>query len=169
MTKQLVFDEQTRKKILSGISQMAGAVKITLCSNGSNVIIDKKFGAPSTMKDGVTVVKEVEIKDPIKNKDLKMGKEVASKKLKSITSGVNSVFVKHDIEMTVDAAVVDLVKTSKKVEDDKIPQITKVPANQDEKFEKIITGSMKLVVKDSKITIEEDKTNGASLKIILHN
>ena len=153
----------------SGISQMPGAVKITLCPNGSNIIINKKFGAPSFMKDGVTVVKEVELKDPFKNTDPQMGKEVASKKLKSTTSGVNSVFVKHDIEMTVDAAVADLVKTSKKVEDDKIPQITKVPANQDEKFEKIITGSMKLVAKDSKITVKEDKTTGVSLKIIFHN
>ena len=79
MAKQLVFDEQARKKILSGVSQLAGAVKITLGPKGRNVIIDKKFGAPSVTKDGVTVAKEVELKDPFENMGAQMVKEVASK------------------------------------------------------------------------------------------
>ena len=79
MAKQLIFDEQARKKILAGVTQLAGAVKITLGPKGRNVIIDKKFGAPSVTKDGVTVAKEVELKDPFENMGAQMVKEVASK------------------------------------------------------------------------------------------
>ena len=145
MAKQLVFDEQARKKILSGVSQLASAVKITLGPKGRNVIIDKKFGAPSVTKDGVTVAKEVELKDPFENMGAQMVKEVASKTsdvagdgtttatilaeaiyregLKSVASGANPVFVKRGIEMAVNTAVTELEKTSKKVEDDEILQM----------------------------------------------
>lgn len=188
MAKQLVFDEQARKKILSGVSQLAGAVKITLGPKGRNVIIDKKFGAPSVTKDGVTVAKEVELKDPFENMGAQMVKEVASKTsdvagdgtttatilaeaiyregLKSVASGANPVFVKRGIEMAVDAAVADLAKTSKKVEGDEIRQVATVSANWDEEIGKIIADAMKRVGKDGTITVEEAKTTETSLDVV---
>ena len=188
MAKQLVFDEQARKKILSGFSQLAGAVKITLGPKGRNVIIDKKFGAPSVTKDGVTVAKEVELKDPFENMGAQMVKEVASKTsdvagdgtttatilaeaiyregLKSVASGANPVFVKRGIEMAVDAAVADLAKTSKKVEGDEIRQVATVSANWDEEIGKIIADAMKRVGKDGTITVEEAKTTETSLDVV---
>lgn len=188
MAKQLVFDEQARKKILSGVSQLASAVKITLGPKGRNVIIDKKFGAPSVTKDGVTVAKEVELKDPFENMGAQMVKEVASKTsdvagdgtttatilaeaiyregLKSVASGANPVFVKRGIEMAVDAAVADLAKTSKKVEGDEIRQVATVSANWDEEIGKIIADAMKRVGKDGTITVEEAKTTETSLDVV---
>lgn len=188
MAKQLVFDEQARKKILSGVSQLAGAVKITLGPKGRNVIIDKKFGAPSVTKDGVTVAKEVELKDPFENMGAQMVKEVASKTsdvagdgtttatilaeaiyregLKSVASGANPVFVKRGIEMAVDAAVAELAKTSKKVEGDEIRQVATVSANWDEEIGKIIADAMKRVGKDGTITVEEAKTTETSLDVV---
>ena len=188
MAKQLVFDEQARKKILSGVSQLAGAVKITLGPKGRNVIIDKKFGAPSVTKDGVTVAKEVELKDQFENMGAQMVKEVASKTsdvagdgtttatilaeaiyregLKSVASGANPVFVKRGIEMAVDAAVADLAKTSKKVEGDEIRQVATVSANWDEEIGKIIADAMKRVGKDGTITVEEAKTTETSLDVV---
>ena len=188
MAKQLVFDEQARKKILSGVSQLAGAVKITLGPKGRNVIIDKKFGAPSVTKDGVTVAKEVELKDPFENMGAQMVKEVASKTsdvagdgtttatilaeaiyregLKSVASGANPVFVIRGIEMAVDAAVAELAKTSKKVEGDEIRQVATVSANWDEEIGKIIADAMKRVGKDGTITVEEAKTTETSLDVV---
>ena len=188
MAKQLVFDEQARKKILSDVSQLAGAVKITLGPKGRNVIIDKKFGAPSVTKDGVTVAKEVELKDPFENMGAQMVKEVASKTsdvagdgtttatilaeaiyregLKSVASGANPVFVKRGIEMAVDAAVAELAKTSKKVEGDEIRQVATVSANWDEEIGKIIADAMKRVGKDGTITVEEAKTTETSLDVV---
>lgn len=188
MAKQLVFDEQARKKILSGVSQLAGTVKITLGPKGRNVIIDKKFGAPSVTKDGVTVAKEVELKDPFENMGAQMVKEVASKTsdvagdgtttatilaeaiyregLKSVASGANPVFVKRGIEMAVDAAVAELAKTSKKVEGDEIRQVATVSANWDEEIGKIIADAMKRVGKDGTITVEEAKTTETSLDVV---
>ena len=188
MAKQLVFDEQARKKILSGVSQLASAVKITLGPKGRNVIIDKKFGAPSVTKDGVTVAKEVELKDPFENMGAQMVKEVASKTsdvagdgtttatilaeaiyregLKSVASGANPVFVKRGIEMAVDAAVAELAKTSKKVEGDEIRQVATVSANWDEEIGKIIADAMKRVGKDGTITVEEAKTTETSLDVV---
>ncbi|MDR1401558.1 MAG: chaperonin GroEL [Puniceicoccales bacterium] len=188
MAKQLIFDEQARKKILSGVSQLAGAVKITLGPKGRNVILDKKFGAPSVTKDGVTVAKEIELKDPFENMGAQMVKEVASKTsdvagdgtttatilaesiyregLKNVAAGANPIFVKRGIDKAVDAAVAELAKTSKKVEGDEIRQVATVSANWDEEIGEIIAEAMKRVGKDGTITVEEAKTIETSLDVV---
>ena len=188
MAKQLIFDEQARKKILSGVCQLAGAVKITLGPKGRNVIIDKKFGAPSVTKDGVTVAKEVELKDPFENMGAQMVKEVASKTsdvagdgtttatilaeaiyregLKNVAAGANPIFVKRGIDKAVDAAVAELAKTSKKVEGDEIRQVATVSANWDEEIGNIIAEAMKRVGKDGTITVEEAKTIETTLDVV---
>lgn len=188
MAKQLMFDEQARKRILAGVSQLASAVKITLGPKGRNVIIDKKFGAPSVTKDGVTVAKEVELKDPFENMGAQMVKEVASKTsdvagdgtttatilaeaiyregLKNIAAGANPVFVKRGIDKAVEVAVAELEKTSKKVEGDEIRQVATVSANWDAEIGGIIADAMKRVGKDGTITVEEAKTMETTLDVV---
>ncbi len=188
MAKQLMFDEQARKRILAGVSQLASAVKITLGPKGRNVIIDKKFGAPSVTKDGVTVAKEVELKDPFENMGAQMVKEVASKTsdvagdgtttatilaeaiyregLKNIAAGANPVFVKRGIDKAVGVAVAELEKTSKKVEGDEIRQVATVSANWDAEIGGIIADAMKRVGKDGTITVEEAKTMETTLDVV---
>lgn len=188
MAKQLIFNEQARKKILSGVSQLADAVKITLGPKGRNVILDKKFGAPSVTKDGVSVAKEVELKDPFENMGAQMVKEVASKTsdaagdgtttatvlaeaiyregLKNVAAGANPIFVKRGIDKAVAAAVAELAKTSKKVEGDEIRQVATVSANWDEEIGGMIAEAMKRVGKDGTITVEESKTMETSLDVV---
>ena len=188
MAKQLMFDEQARKKILAGVTQLASAVKITLGPKGRNVIIDKKFGAPSVTKDGVSVAKEVELKDPFENMGAQMVKEVASKTsdvagdgtttatilaeaiyregLKNIAAGANPVFVKRGIDKAVEVAVAELEKTSKKVEGDEIRQVATVSANWDAEIGGIIADAMKRVGKDGTITVEESKTMETTLDVV---
>lgn len=188
MAKQLMFDEQARKRILAGVTQLASAVKITLGPKGRNVIIDKKFGAPAVTKDGVTVAKEVELKDPFENMGAQMVKEVASKTsdvagdgtttatilaeaiyregLKNIAAGANPVFVKRGIDKAVEVAVAELEKTSKKVEGDEIRQVATVSANWDSEIGGIIADAMKRVGKDGTITVEESKTMETTLDVV---
>jgi chaperonin GroEL len=188
MAKQLIFDEQARKKILSGVAQLANAVKITLGPKGRNVILDKKFGAPAVTKDGVTVAKEIDLKDPFENMGAQMVKEVASKTsdvagdgtttatilaeaiyregLKNVAAGANPIFVKRGIDKAVDVAVVELVKTSKKVEGDEIRQVATVSANWDGEIGEIIAEAMRRVGKDGTITVEEAKTIETSLDVV---
>jgi chaperonin GroEL len=188
MAKQLIFDEQARKKILSGVTQLSGAVKITLGPKGRNVILDKKFGAPTVTKDGVTVAKEIDLKDPFENMGAQMVKEVASKTsdvagdgtttatilaeaiyregLKNVAAGANPIFVKRGIDKAVEAAVSELAKTSKKVEGDEIRQVATVSANWDEEIGGIIAEAMQRVGKDGTITVEEAKTIETSLDVV---
>lgn len=183
-----MFDEQARKRILAGVTQLASAVKITLGPKGRNVIIDKKFGAPAVTKDGVTVAKEVELKDPFENMGAQMVKEVASKTsdvagdgtttatilaeaiyregLKNIAAGANPVFVKRGIDKAVEVAVAELEKTSKKVEGDEIRQVATVSANWDSEIGGIIADAMKRVGKDGTITVEESKTMETTLDVV---
>jgi chaperonin GroEL len=135
--KQLLFDEAARRKILAGVKTLSSAVKVTLGPKGRNVIIDKKFGSPKITKDGVTVAKEIELRDPFENMGAQMVREVASKTadiagdgtttatvlaeaiyregLKSVTAGANPIYLKRGIDKAVEAIVTDLARISKKV------------------------------------------------------
>jgi chaperonin GroEL len=188
MAKQLIFDEQARKSILSGVAQLTQAVKVTLGPKGRNVIIDKKFGAPTITKDGVTVAKEIDLKCPFENMGAQMVREVASKTsdsagdgtttatilaeaiyregLKNVAAGANPIFVKRGIDKAVSVAIDELKKTSKKIEGDEIRQVATVSANWDDEIGQIIAEAMERVGKDGTITVEEAKTIETSLDVV---
>jgi chaperonin GroEL len=153
--KQLIFDETARQKILRGIELLSRAVKVTLGPKGRNVVIDKKFGAPTVTKDGVTVAKEIDLPDPYENMGAQMVREVASKTsdaagdgtttatvlaeaiykegLKNVTAGSNPIFLKRGIDKAVEAAIAELARVSKKVSDrEEIRQVASISANSDE-------------------------------------
>ncbi|MDR0740996.1 MAG: chaperonin GroEL [Puniceicoccales bacterium] len=189
MAKQLIFEEQARKKVLDGVATLAKAVKVTLGPKGRNVLIEKKFGASTVTKDGVTVAKEIELKDPYENIGAQMVKEVASKTsdsagdgtttatilaeaifregLKNVSSGVNPIMLKRGIDKAVEAVVGELARTSKKVEtSEEIRQVATVSANWDDEIGKIIADAMEKVGKDGTITVEEAKTIETSLEVV---
>jgi chaperonin GroEL len=189
MAKQLIFEEQARKKVLDGVATLAKAVKVTLGPKGRNVLIEKKFGASTVTKDGVTVAKEIELKDPYENIGAQMVKEVASKTsdsagdgtttatilaeaifregLKNVSSGVNPIMLKRGIDKSVEAVVAELARTSKKVEtSEEIRQVATVSANWDDEIGKIIADAMEKVGKDGTITVEEAKTIETSLEVV---
>ncbi|MDR1906740.1 MAG: chaperonin GroEL [Puniceicoccales bacterium] len=189
MAKQLIFEEQARKKILDGVATLAKAVKVTLGPKGRNVLIEKKFGASTVTKDGVTVAKEIELKDAYENIGAQMVKEVASKTsdsagdgtttatilaeaifregLKNVSSGVNPIMLKRGIDKAVEAVVAELARTSKKVEtSEEIRQVATVSANWDNEIGKIIADAMEKVGKDGTITVEEAKTIETSLEVV---
>ena len=187
--KQIIFDESARKKILSGVEQLSRAVKVTLGPKGRNVLIDKKFGAPTMTKDGVTVAKEVELEDPFENMGAQMVREVASKTsdtagdgtttatvlaeaiyssgLKHITSGGNPVYIKRGIDKAVEAAVAAFHAASKKVSGrEEIRQVATVSANWDTTIGDIIAEAMDKVGKDGTITVEEAKSIETTLDVV---
>ncbi len=187
--KQLLFDESARQKVLRGVELLSKAVKVTLGPKGRNVVIDKKFGSPTVTKDGVTVAKEVELPDPYENMGAQMVKEVASKTsdaagdgtttatvlaesiykegLKNVTAGSNPIFLKRGIDKAVEAAVAELAKISKKVNDrEEIRQVATVSANWDEKIGDIIAEAMDKVGKDGTITVEEAKSIDTTLEVV---
>jgi len=187
--KQLLFDEAARQKILRGVELLSKAVKVTLGPKGRNVVIDKKFGSPTVTKDGVTVAKEVELPDPYENMGAQMVKEVASKTsdaagdgtttatvlaesiykegLKNVTAGSNPIFLKRGIDKAVEAAVAELAKISKKVNDrEEIRQVATVSANWDETIGNIIADAMDKVGKDGTITVEEAKSIDTTLDVV---
>jgi chaperonin GroEL len=189
MAKQLIFDEAARKKVLDGVSALAKAVKVTLGPKGRNVLIEKKFGAPTITKDGVTVAKEIELKDSYENIGAQMVREVASKTsnsagdgtttatvlaesiyregLKNVTAGVNPIFLKRGIDKAVEVAVKELQKTSKKVEtSEEIRQVATVSANWDTEIGHMIAEAMEKVGKDGTITVEEAKSIETSLDVV---
>src|SRR3972149_4138479 len=187
--KQLLFDEGARQKILRGVELLSRAVKVTLGPKGRNVVIDKKFGSPTVTKDGGTVAKEVELPDPYENMGAQMVKEVASKTsdsagdgtttatvlaegiyregLKNVTAGSNPVYLKRGIDKAVEAAVAELAKISKKVNDrEEIRQVATVSANWDETIGNIIADAMDKVGKDGTITVEEAKSIETTLEVV---
>ncbi|MCH8209016.1 MAG: chaperonin GroEL, partial [Nitrospinae bacterium] len=189
MAKQILFDEDARRKILSGVNQLADTVKITLGPKGRNVVIDKKFGSPTITKDGVTVAKEIELKDPFENMGAQMVNEVASRTsddagdgtttatllaqaiyregLKNVTAGANPMDIKRGIEAAVLAIVPELHKQSKPTKDKKeIAQVGTISANQDSAIGDIIAEAMDKVGKDGVITVEEAKSMETSLEIV---
>ncbi|MDR2812742.1 MAG: chaperonin GroEL [Puniceicoccales bacterium] len=189
MAKQLIFEEQARKKVLDGVATLAKAVKVTLGPKGRNVLVEKKFGTSTVTKDGVTVAKEIELKDAYENIGAQMVKEVASKTsdsagdgtttatilaeaifregLKNVSSGVNPIMLKRGIDKAVEAVVAELARTSKKVEtSEEIRQVATVSANWDNEIGKIIADAMEKVGKDGTITVEEAKTIETSLEVV---
>lgn len=181
MAKDITFDVSAREKLKKGVDALANAVKVTLGPKGRNVIIDKKFGAPSMTKDGVTVAKEIELKDPIQNMGAQMVKEVASKTadlagdgtttatvlaqsmittgLKNVAAGANPMDLKRGIEKAVESVVAELKKVSREVGDDnsKIEQVATISANNDSTIGKLIAEAMAKVKKEGVITVEEAK------------
>ncbi len=187
--KQLLFDEAARHKILRGVELLSRAVKVTLGPKGRNVVIDKKFGSPTVTKDGVTVAKEIELPDPYENMGAQMVKEVASKTsdaagdgtttatvlaesiykegLKNVTAGSNPIFLKRGIDKAVEAAVIELARISKKVNDrEEIRQVATVSANWDDTIGNIIAEAMDKVGKDGTITVEEAKSIETTLEVV---
>ncbi|MGB1127604.1 MAG: chaperonin GroEL [Opitutales bacterium] len=189
MAKQILFDEAARKKLLSGVDTLANAVKVTLGPKGRNVLIDKKFGAPSVTKDGVTVAKEIELSDPYENMGAQMVREVASKTadsagdgtttatviaeavyregIKNVAAGANPIYLKRGIDKAVAAATASFAKQSKKVKDrEEIRQVATVSANWDTEIGEIIADAMDRVGKDGTITVEEAKGIETSLDVV---
>jgi len=189
MAKQLLFNEEARAALLRGVNIMAHAVKVTLGPKGRNVVIDKKFGSPTITKDGVTVAKEVELKDPSKNMGAQMIKEVAAKTsdvagdgtttatvlaqaifregLKNVTAGANPMGLKRGIEQAVDAVVEELKHLSKATKDKKeIAQVATIAANNDKTIGDLIAEAMEKVGKDGVITVEEAKAMETTLEVV---
>jgi chaperonin GroEL len=186
--KQVVYSETARQKILSGVNQLADAVKVTLGPKGRNVVLEKKFGGPTITKDGVTVAKEIELKDPLENMGAQMVREVASKTsdiagdgtttatilaqaifregVKSVAAGANPMALKRGIEKAVEVVVEEVRKASKPVSGDMIAQVGTISANGDATIGNIIAEAMKKVGKDGVITVEESKTMNTELQTV---
>jgi len=189
MPKQLKFDEEARSALLKGVTIMAAAVKATLGPKGRNVVIDKKFGSPTITKDGVTVAKEIELKDKYENMGAQMVREVASKTsdvagdgtttatvlaqaifregLKNVTAGANPMGLKRGIEAAVEAVVKDLKSISKSTKDKKeIAQVATIASNNDKTIGNLIAEAMEKVGKDGVITVEESKSSETQLDVV---
>ena len=188
MAKQVVHGEDSRAAILRGINQLADAVKITLGPKGRNVVIDKKFGSPTITKDGVTVAKEIELKDALENMGAQMVREVASKTsdvagdgtttatvlaqaifregVKTVAAGANPMALKRGIDKAVERAVSEIKRLSKPVKGDAIAQVGTVSANGDQTIGNIIAEAMNKVGKDGVITVEESKTMETALEVV---
>ncbi|MBC8029842.1 MAG: chaperonin GroEL [Pyrinomonadaceae bacterium] len=188
MAKQVVHGEESRAAILRGINQLADAVKITLGPKGRNVVIDKKFGSPTITKDGVTVAKEIELKDSLENMGAQMVREVASKTsdvagdgtttatvlaqaifregVKTVAAGANPMALKRGIDKAVERATEEIKRLAKPVKGDMIAQVGTVSANGDSTIGNIIAEAMNKVGKDGVITVEESKTMETSLEVV---
>ncbi len=189
MAKQLLFDEAARSAILKGVSMLTDAVKATLGPKGRNAILDKKYGAPTITKDGVTVAKEIELKDPWENMGAQLVREVASKTsdtagdgtttatvlahaiyregMKNVVAGASPMDIKRGIEKTVEVVVEELKKLSKPVQDKKeIAQVGTISANNDASIGELIAEAMDKVGKDGVITVEEAKSMATTLDVV---
>jgi chaperonin GroEL len=188
MAKQIVYGEQSRQAVLRGVNQLADAVKVTLGPKGRNVVLDKKFGSPTITKDGVTVAKEIDLKDPLENMGAQMVREVASKTsdiagdgtttatvlaqaiyregAKNVVAGANPMDIKRGIEKAVDAITGELKKMSKPVSGNMVAQVGTISANNDETIGRIIAEAMDKVGKDGVITVEEAKSMETSLEVV---
>ena len=188
MAKQIVYGDASRQGILRGVNSLANAVKVTLGPRGRNVILDKKFGSPTITKDGVTVAKEIELKDALENMGAQMVKEVASKTsdvagdgtttatvlaqaiyregAKNVTAGASPMAVKRGIDKAVDAITTELQKMSKPVTGSMIAQVGTISANHDETIGRIIAEAMEKVGKDGVITVEEARSMDTSLDVV---
>ncbi len=187
--KIITFDFEARNALKRGIDQLTNAVKVTLGPKGRNVIIDKKFGAPTVTKDGVTVAKEIELEDPIENMGAQMVREVASKTsdvagdgtttatvlaqsifsegLKNVTAGANPMDLKRGIDLAVEAITKELKKISKTVESRKqISNVGSISANNDKAIGELIAEAMEKVGKDGVITVEEAKGTETSMEVV---
>jgi chaperonin GroEL len=190
MAKEIKYNIDARALLKEGVDQLADAVKVTLGPKGRNVVLEKKFGAPQVSKDGVTVAKEIELKDPYKNMGAQMVKEVASKTgdiagdgtttatvlaqaiinvgLKNVTAGANPMDLKRGIDKAVEAVVKHIKSQAKVVGDDlnKIEQVARISANDDEEIGKLIAEAMSKVHKEGVITVEESKGTSTSVEVV---
>ncbi len=186
--KQITYSESARKALLAGVNKLADAVKVTLGPKGRNVVIEKSFGSPTITKDGVTVAKEIELKDPLENLGAKMVREVASKTSdvagdgtttatvlaqsifregsKVVTSGANPMAVKRGIEMGARAAVEAIEKAARPVAGEEIAHVGTISANSDAEIGRIIAEAMEKVGKDGVITVEEAKGLETTLEVV---
>jgi len=185
MAKQIVYGEQSRQAILRGVNQLADAVKVTLGPKGRNVVLDKKFGSPTITKDGVTVAKEIDLKDPLENMGAQMVREVASKTsdtagdgtttatvlaqaiyregAKNVVAGSNPMEIKRGIEKAVEAVIAEVKKMAKPVSGNMVAQVGTISANNDAEIGGIIAKAMDKVGKDGVITVEESRTLATDL------
>jgi len=188
MAKQIIYSDESRQAILRGVNQLANAVKVTLGPRGRNVVLGKKFGGPTVTKDGVTVAKEIELKDPLENMGAQMVREVASKTsdvagdgtttatilaqaifregVKAVTAGANPMSIKRGIDRAVEVVVEEVKKFSKPVEGGMIAQVGSISANGDSTIGNIIAQAMEKVGKDGVITVEEAKTMTTELETV---
>jgi len=188
MAKQIVYSDDTRQAILRGVNQLADTVKVTLGPRGRNVVLDKKFGGPTITKDGVTVAKEIELKDPLENMGAQMVKEVASKTsdvagdgtttatilaqaifregVKAVTAGASPMALKRGIDKAVELVVAGVQKLSMPVSGDMIAQVGSISANSDSAIGDVIAEAMNKVGKDGVITVEESKTMTTELQTV---
>jgi chaperonin GroEL len=189
MPKQVMFSDEGRAALLRGVNVMASAVKATMGPKGRNVVIDKKFGSPTITKDGVTVAKEIELKDHFENMGAQMIKEVASKTsdiagdgtttatvlaqaivregLKNVTAGANPMGLKRGIDKAVDVVVEELKKMSKSTKDKKeIAQVASIASNNDKTIGNLVAEAMEKVGKDGVITVEESKSAETALDVV---
>jgi chaperonin GroEL len=188
MAKQIVYGEESRAAILRGVNSLADAVRVTLGPKGRNVVIDKKFGSPTITKDGVTVAKEIDLKNPLENMGAQMVREVASKTsdtagdgtttatvlaqaifregIKMVVAGANPMELKRGIEKAVEAIVGELKKLSKPVSGNMIGQVGTISANSDDTIGTIIAEAMEKVGKDGVITVEEARSMETSLEVV---
>ena len=188
MAKQIIYGEQARQTVLRGINKMADAVKVTLGPRGRNVILGKAYGAPTITKDGVTVAREIDLKDRLENMGAQMAREVASKTsdlagdgtttatvlaqaifregVKHVVSGVNPMDIKRGIDRAVDVVTSELKKMSKPVTGNMVAQVGTISANNDVPIGKVIAEAMEKVGKDGVITVEEAQTIDTSLEIV---
>jgi chaperonin GroEL len=188
MAKQIVYGEESRQAILQGVNKLADAVKVTLGPKGRNVVLDKKFGSPTITKDGVTVAKEIDLKDPLQNMGAQMVREVASKTsdiagdgtttatvlaqaiyregAKNVVAGANPMDIKRGVEKAVEAITGELKKMSKPVSGNMVAQVGTISANNDHTIGKIIAEAMDKVGKDGVITVEEAKSMETSLEVV---
>ena len=188
MAKDIIYSDQSRHAILRGVNQLADAVKVTLGPRGRNVVLGKKYGGPTITKDGVTVAKEIELKDSLENMGAQMVREVASKTsdvagdgtttatilaqaifregIKAVTAGANPMAIKRGIDKAVEVAVEEVKKLSKPVSGDMIGQVGTISANSDATIGNIIADAMKKVGKDGVIAVEEGKTMTTELQTV---
>jgi chaperonin GroEL len=189
MAKQLQFNEAARRALLKGVEKMSSAVKVTLGPKGRNVVLDKKFGAPTVTNDGVTIAKEIELEEPFENMGAQLLKEVATKTndvagdgtttatvlaysmikegLKSVAAGINPMEIKRGIGKAVEVAVDDIKKSSKEIkEKEEIAQVAAISANNDMEIGSLIADAMEKVGKDGVITVEESKSMETHLEVV---
>src|SRR5262245_56220854 len=186
--KNITYSEDCRQAILRGVNKLADAVKVTLGPKGRNVLLEKKFGSPTSTKDGVSVAKEIELEDPKENMGAQVVREVASKTsdvagdgtttatvlaqailregIKSVTAGANPMDLKKGIEQAVQTAVDEIKKLSKSVSGKAIAQVGTISANNDETIGQIIAEAMEKVGKDGVITVEEARSMETTLEVV---
>ena len=188
MAKILAFDEESRRALERGVNALADAVKITLGPKGRNVLLEKKFGAPQIVNDGITVAKEIELEDPLENTGARLIQEVASKTkdvagdgtttatvlaqaliregLKNVAAGTNPISLKRGIDKTIEGLVREIAKIAKPVEGSAIAQVATVSAGNDEEVGNMLAQAMEKVTKDGVITVEESKSLTTELEVV---